>query len=998
MRSTSPPASLRPGTTSGTSARASSPGIKYEDDNADGNQDAGEDPLSGWVIRAYADDNGDGTLQAGETTIADSNTTTATGDYELQLDPGKYVVCEVLQANWFQREPVSADNRCAAISGLGPDGYAIDVTSGFSETGNDFGNFRQGTKSGIKYEDDNADGNQDAGEDPLSGWEIRAYTDDNGDGTLQAGETTIADSDTTTGTGAYELQLDPGKYVVCEVLQNGWFEREPVEGDNRCAAISGLGADGYAITVTSGSSEVNNDFGNFRQGTKSGIKYEDDNADGNQDAGEDPLSGWVIRAYSDTNGDGVLQGGETTIADSDTTTATGAYELQLDPGKYVVCEVLQNGWIQGEPVSADNRCAAISGLGPDGYAITVTSGSSETGNDFGNFRGGTKSGIKYEDDNADGNQDAGEDPLSGWVIRAYSDTNGDGVLQGGETTIADSDSTTGTGAYELQLDPGKYVVCEVLQANWFQREPVEANNRCAAISGLGPDGYALDVTSGFTETGNDFGNFRQGTKSGIKYEDDNADGNQDAGEDPLSGWVIRAYSDTNGDGVLQGGETTIADSDTTTATGAYELQLDPGKYVVCEVLQNGWFQREPVEGDNRCAAISGLGADGYTITVTSGSSEVNNDFGNFRGGTKSGIKYEDDNADGNQDAGEDPLSGWVIRAYSDTNGDGTLQAGETTIADSDTTTATGAYELQLNPGNYVVCEVLQANWFQREPVEANDRCAAISGLGPDGYALDVNSGFTETGNDFGNFRQGTKSGIKYEDENEDGNQDAGEDPLAGWVIRAYVDDNGDGTLQAGETTIADSDTTTGTGAYELQLNPGKYVVCEVLQSGWTQREPVEGDNRCAAISGLGADGYAITVTSGSSETGNDFGNFQPPEITQTPPPGGTPQGEVLGQTVVQDARRPSVAVGGIRRRCVARDFMARVRVRDASRLRVVVRLNGKVIKRTRSKRFRVLIRANRLRRGRHKLSIVARDSAGNRRTVVRRFSRCAPPVLPNFTG
>ena len=109
---------------------------------------------------------------------------------------------------------------------------------------------------------------------------------------------------------------------------------------------------------------------------------------------------------------------------------------------------------------------------------------------------GTKSGIKYEDDNADGDKDAGEDPLSGWVIRAYSDTNGDGVLQAGETTIADSDTTTATGAYELQLNPGNYVVCEVLQANWFQREPVEANNRCAAIAGLGPDGYALAMTSG----------------------------------------------------------------------------------------------------------------------------------------------------------------------------------------------------------------------------------------------------------------------------------------------------------------------------------------------------------------------------------------------------------------------------------------------------------------------------------------------------------------------
>ena len=60
----------------------------------------------------------------------------------------------------------------------------------------------------------------------------------------------------------------------------------------------------------------------------------------------------------------------------------------------------------------------------------------------------------------------------------------------------------------------------------------------------------------------------------------------------------------------------------------------------------------------------------------------------------------------------------MIRAYADTNGDGTLQATETTIAASDTTHTAGlvdgSYLLTLNPGKYVVCEVLQATWIQLE--------------------------------------------------------------------------------------------------------------------------------------------------------------------------------------------------------------------------------------------------------------------------------------------
>src|SRR5207247_809673 len=115
----------------------------------------------------------------------------------------------------------------------------------------------------------------------------------------------------------------------------------------------------------------------------------------------------------------------------------------------------------------------------------------------------------------------------------------------------------------------------------------------------------------------------------------------------------------------------------------------------------------------------------------------------------------------------------------------------------------------LNPGTYVVCEVSQATWTQSEP--NNLKCAAIAGLGAGGYAITVTSGSSETGNNFGNFQQGTKSGTKYNDLNANGTRNVGEPGLANWTIRAYVDVNGDGTLQAGETTIAASATTDASG-------------------------------------------------------------------------------------------------------------------------------------------------------------------------------------------
>src|SRR3989442_579765 len=343
-------------------------------------------------------------------------------------------------------------------------------------------------------------------------------------------------------------------YVVCEVLQAPWTQSRPT--NTKCVAGSGLGPGGYALTVSAGSSEPGNDFGNFQQGTKSGVKFNDLTGNGVKDPGEPGLSGWTIRAYVDGNGNGMLDAGETTIAASAMTDGSGAYTLTLNPGTYVVCEVLQATWTQSRPTNT--KCVAGSGLGPGGYALTVSSGSTETGNDFGNFQQGTKSGVKFNDLNGNGVKDPGEPGLSGWTIRAYVDGNGNGMLDAGETTIAASAMTDGSGAYTLTLNPGTYVVCEVLQATWTQSRPT--NTKCVAGSGLGPGGYALTVSSGSTETGNDFGNFQQGTKSGVKFNDLNGNGVKDPGEPGLSGWTIRAYVDGNGNGMLDAGETTIAAS------------------------------------------------------------------------------------------------------------------------------------------------------------------------------------------------------------------------------------------------------------------------------------------------------------------------------------------------------------------------------------------------------------------------------------------------------
>ena len=70
------------------------------------------------------------------------------------------------------------------------------------------------------------------------------------------------------------------------------------------------------------------------------------------------------------------------------------------------------------------------------------------------------------------------------------------------------------------------------------------------------------------------------------------------------------------------------------------------------------------------------------------------------------------------------------------------------------------------------------------------------------------------------------------------------------------------------------------------LNPGSYTVCEELLTGWTQTFPTIGADCTGHTDGgtitPGPLGYAITITSGEDETGNDFGNFLPSQEGCTP--------------------------------------------------------------------------------------------------------------------
>ena len=290
------------------------------------------------------------------------------------------------------------------------------------------------------------------------------------------------------------------------------------------------------------------------------------------------------------NNGGILTANDFPVFLNDQTTGWGTRSVSA--GTYSARETTQPGYV----------ASAWSGDCSDAGSVTLLPGESKECIITNDDQPAQLSGVKYEV-NADGTT---VQTLSGWTI--CLDTNANGQCDVGEST-----TTTGAdGGYSfIGLNVGTYNLAET-------------NNLGGSIEGwtqiFSPQ--AVDLSLGEDSTDNNFGNFKNGSVSGVKFNDMNGQNGRDAGEPGLQGWTI--FIDGNGDKLLGTNER----STTTNASGAYTFtDLAPGTYSICEVPQASWVQTYP--GLNTCQSV---------VIETSGESNPNKNFGNRGQGTIEVVK------------------------------------------------------------------------------------------------------------------------------------------------------------------------------------------------------------------------------------------------------------------------------------------------------------------------------------------------------------------------
>ncbi|MDQ2869445.1 MAG: SpaA isopeptide-forming pilin-related protein [Acidobacteriota bacterium] len=495
------------------------------------------------------------------------------------------------------------------------------------------------------------------------------FADANGNGVRDAGETGISGvqiraegesgpalTGLTGADGSFQIcgLTDGGTFHVTEVAPLGYVQTGPL---NRRISRRLLARDlGYFISVCD-ADFTGLDFGNqLIPNAIGGVKFEDLNANGLRDPGEPALSGVTVSLFPGTP---AAPG----VSRSVVTDANGGFLFtNVTPGPYFLIETTPAGFTQTTPAS--------------GF-ITVTSvaGGSSINNLFGNFRGiltGTISGTKFLDVNGNGVREAGETGQPGVTFTIS------GPIGFTPRTVV----TGADGTFSFTAVPfGTYTVAETVPPGFRQTAPAAPGTATATVN-----------VSTRTVSGLLFGNqaVLGASISGFKFIDVNGNGARDAGE-PGGGGVTIRLSGPGGTGT--GVQTTTASDGSFTFTG-----VAPGTYLVSEVVPVGFTQTAPG------------GAGIISVTVSSGETRAGLLFGNqVTGpggtGTVSGLKILDLNSNGIVDGIDRPLEGIVFVL---TASDGTSR--QVTSGPDGTFRFDG-----VAPGNYVISEILPANFFQTFP-------------------------------------------------------------------------------------------------------------------------------------------------------------------------------------------------------------------------------------------------------------------------------------------
>ena len=965
------------------------------DENNDGAQDAGEPGIPNTLVELYYDADGNGTIEGSEASTPFATTyTDANGGYVFpNLDPGLYEVQVPATGNTGSGEALEGMVQTTLTGGTGDfgnkddAGYQVSLTSGAEDLTADFGynhnsdnqvNSNTGTAAiGDRvWIDADGDGAQDPEEIGVSGVELTLYSDPDGDGVYD----NVVGTTTTDENGNYLFDgLTPDAYVV-EVTDDAGASHDVLTtgasgytqtGDPDEFGTTATAADNQTtkpVVLAPGDVYVNADFG-YDPGASAPVSsigntvWFDTDADGNgpsalngdatngngaqNDVSEYGIEGVTVSLIQDLNGDGDWDAGEPIIA-TDVTDANGQYIFEGLPttdgagsDDFLVWVNDADNVLQGlsPTYDADGGTATSSGA-PVGATPSSTGGLSTVSNltttavtnqDFGYTPAEHSTGegfigdyVWFDADRGE-DQDAAESGIEGVLVELL-DVNG--TVVGTTTTdengyyyfggLSVDDGTGATGAdYQVRIAASNFTGGGVLEGMENTVDPGNDDDNLGATVTL-TSGSPSSLVQDFGYAGDD--NNTLGSIGNTVFEDLDADGVRETGENGIDGVTVDLYRDLDGDGVLDPGEPKIG-STTTSGGGQYSFTNLPLDTYIVDVsdeagLLHGYWHSL---GSQDASTNSGddendnSKADPFAVTLDGTTPNNNNvDFGYYLDPASVGnYVWEDTNANGLQDDGETGVNGVEV-TLTITYPDATVVT-LVTVTQNDASGNPGFYEFP----NLLLDEDFNGDGSGSEPSYSISVSTSQDALTSANYAptvTDVNSngndledsdnfsgvsaqpvqGNTDTAAqdpetnentvasyDFGlqDVTPGAIGNYVWLDENNDGAQDAGEPGIPNTLVELYYDADGNGVIEGGEASTPFATTyTDANGGYLFpDLTPGVYEVQVPATGNTGAGEALEGMTQTPITGGVGDfgnkddAGYRITLSPGEENLTADFG-------------------------------------------------------------------------------------------------------------------------------
>lgn len=372
--------------------------------------------------------------------------------------------------------------------------------------------------------------------------------------------------------GVYQVEENniPGYHFV------GWRLGQP-DGDICAEAqLSDNPLAGFEIGV---GDEIHITYCNQVDMGISGTKYYDWDRDGETDEGDQPLGSWQIDLHQ-------VYGEGSSLVATTNTDSNGDYGfMNLQPGEYMVCEQVPNGW---QPTGSGSWKYLN-----DNWVFCQPAEVNQS-YDFHNYLTGQVHGQKWNDLNGNGVRDCSypdyqitfveplvieptcEPSLNGWTV--FIDDNKNGALDQDErsmqTQFHNGPGPDDNGWYWFtDMFPGLHQICEVQQVGWNQTYPINANGNCHTVY---VNEYGQNETSCYSVSDErnvenaiiapmcNFGNQQQSSITVNKHYDDNGDGTVDR-TNP-SGWTWD---------IVNGAQDNPGGSARTVAAGSYTVAEDP---------------------------------------------------------------------------------------------------------------------------------------------------------------------------------------------------------------------------------------------------------------------------------------------------------------------------------------------------------------------------------------------------------------------------------------